>query len=141
MLVRVAAKDSETVISALIKQAHKLPRELNKSLTWDRGCEMAKHKRFSLATDVKVYFCDPQQPWQRGSNENANGLLTAVLPESNGPVGHQSDQAQRGSATAKRATQRNAPLRSASRTLCPMCCVDRLNPQPEADTLAASLVT
>ena len=81
MLVRVAAKDSETVINALIKQAHKLPRELYKSLTWDRGSEMAEHKRFSLATDVKVYFCDPQQPWQRGSNENTNGLLRQYFPK------------------------------------------------------------
>ena len=75
MLVRVASKDTETVVDALIKQAHKLPRELYKSLTWDRGKEMADHPRLSLATDVKVYFCDPQQPWQRGSNENTNGLL------------------------------------------------------------------
>ncbi len=81
MLVRVADKDSETVINALIKQAHKLPRELYKSLTWDRGSEMAEHKRFSLATDVKVYFCDPQQPWQRGSNENTNGLLRQYFPK------------------------------------------------------------
>ncbi len=81
MLVRVAWKDSETVINALIKQAHKLPRELYKSLTWDRGSEMAEHRRFSLATDVKVYFCDPQQPWQRGSNENTNGLLRQYFPK------------------------------------------------------------
>jgi IS30 family transposase len=81
MLVRVTNKDSETVIDALIKQAHKLPRELYKSLTWDRGSEMAEHKRFSLATDVKVYFCDPQQPWQRGSNENTNGLLRQYFPK------------------------------------------------------------
>ena len=81
MLVRVANKDSATVINALIKQAHKLPRELYKSLTWDRGSEMAEHKRFSLATDVKVYFCDPQQPWQRGSNENTNGLLRQYFPK------------------------------------------------------------
>jgi IS30 family transposase len=81
MLVRVARKDSETVINALIKQAHKLPRELYKSLTWDRGSEMAEHKRFSLATDVQVFFCDPQQPWQRGSNENTNGLLRQYLPK------------------------------------------------------------
>jgi IS30 family transposase len=81
LLVRVASKDSETVIDALIKQAHKLPRELYKSLTWDRGSEMAEHKRFSLATDVKVYFCDPQQPWQRGSNENTNGLLRQYFPK------------------------------------------------------------
>jgi IS30 family transposase len=81
MLARVNGKDSETVINALIKQAHKLPRELYKSLTWDRGSEMADHKRFTLATDIKVYFCDPQSPWQRGSNENTNGLLRQYFPK------------------------------------------------------------
>ncbi len=81
MLARVKRKDTETVINALIKQAHKLPRELYKSLTWDRGKEMADHQRFSLATDIKVYFCDPQQPWQRGSNENTNGLLRQYFPK------------------------------------------------------------
>ena len=81
MLVRVKSKDTKTVIDALIKQAHKLPRELYKSLTWDRGSEMANHKRFSLATDIDVYFCDPQQPWQRGSNENTNGLLRQYFPK------------------------------------------------------------
>ena len=81
MLVRVPSKDTKTVINALIKQAHKLPRELYKSLTWDRGKEMAEHKRFSLATDIEVYFCDPQQPWQRGSNENTNGLLRQYFPK------------------------------------------------------------
>jgi IS30 family transposase len=81
MLARVDSKDTETVINALIKQAHKLPRELYKSLTWDRGTEMADHQRFSLATDIKVYFCDPQHPWQRGSNENTNGLLRQYFPK------------------------------------------------------------
>ena len=81
MLVRVPSKDTETVIKALIKQAHKLPRELYKSLTWDRGSEMANHQKFSLATDIDVYFCDPQQPWQRGSNENTNGLLRQYFPK------------------------------------------------------------
>ncbi len=81
MLAKVDGKDSETVINALIKQAHKLPRELYKSLTWDRGSEMADHKRFTLATDIKVYFCDPQHPWQRGSNENTNGLLRQYFPK------------------------------------------------------------
>ncbi len=81
MLVRVKRKDTKTVIDALIKQAHKLPRELYKSLTWDRGKEMANHKRFGLATDIDVYFCDPQQPWQRGSNENTNGLLRQYFPK------------------------------------------------------------
>ena len=81
MLVRVKSKDTETVVNALIKQARKLPRELYKSLTWDRGMEMADHKRFSLATDIKVYFCDPQSPWQRGSNEQINGLLRQYFPK------------------------------------------------------------
>ncbi len=81
MLVRVPGKDTKTVVNALIKQAHKLPRELYKSLTWDRGSEMANHKRFSLATDINVYFCDPQSPWQRGSNENTNGLLRQYFPK------------------------------------------------------------
>jgi len=81
MLAKVPGKDTETVINALIKQAHKLPRELYKSLTWDRGKEMAGHQRFTLATDIKVYFCDPQSPWQRGSNENTNGLLRQYFPK------------------------------------------------------------
>jgi IS30 family transposase len=81
MLVKVAKKDTETVINALIKNARKLPQELYKSLTWDRGKEMADHKRFTLATDIKVYFCDPQNPWQRGTNENTNGLLRQYLPK------------------------------------------------------------
>ena len=80
-LVKVAKKDTETVINALIKNARKLPQELYKSLTWDRGKEMADHKRFTLATDIKVYFCDPQNPWQRGTNENTNGLLRQYLPK------------------------------------------------------------
>ena len=81
MLVKVPSKDTRTVINALIRQARKLPRELYKSLTWDRGKEMADHQRFSLATDVKVYFCDPQSPWQRGSNEQINGLLRQYFPK------------------------------------------------------------
>lgn len=81
LLARVKSKDGETVINALIKQAHKLPRELYKSLTWDRGKEMADHKRFTLDTDIKVYFCDPKSPWQRGSNENTNGLLRQYFPK------------------------------------------------------------
>ena len=75
MLAKVANKDTQTVVSALIKQAKKLPSELYKSLTWDRGKELADHRRFSLATDIDVYFCDPRSPWQRGSNENTNRLL------------------------------------------------------------------
>jgi len=81
MLAKVDSKDTKTVISALIKQAKKLPRELYKSLTWDRGREMMDHQRFTLATDIQVYFCDPQSPWQRGSNENTNRLLREYFPK------------------------------------------------------------
>ena len=81
MLVKVSDRQTETVVPALIKQAKKLPPELYKSLTWDRGKEMGNHRRFSLATDIDVYFCDPQSPWQRGSNENTNGLLRQYFPK------------------------------------------------------------
>lgn len=81
MLAKIDKKDSATVIDALIKQARKLPTELYKSLTWDRGTEMTGHQRFTLETDIKVYICDPQSPWQRGSNENTNRLLRDYLPK------------------------------------------------------------
>ena len=81
MLVKIPSKETETVIKALIKNARTLPQELYKSLTWDRGTEMAGHKSFTLATDIKVYFCDPHSPWQRGSNENTNGLLRQYFPK------------------------------------------------------------
>ena len=81
LLAKVANRDSRSVVDALIKQAKRLPEELWKSLTWDRGKEMAEHKRFTLATDIDVYFCDPQSPWQRGSNENTNSLLRQYFPK------------------------------------------------------------
>lgn len=81
MLARLPDKKSATVIAALIKQSQKLPSELYKSLTWDRGCEMNNHKEFTIATDIQIYFCDPQSPWQRGSNENTNRLLRQYLPK------------------------------------------------------------
>jgi len=81
MLAKVPNKDTQSVVSALIKQALNLPRELYKSLTWDRGKELADHKRFTLATNIDVYFCDPQSPWQRGSNENTNRLLRQYFPK------------------------------------------------------------
>ena len=81
MLVKVESKNTDTVIEALIKQSQKLPSELYKSLTWDRGSEMYSHKRFTLATDIQIYFCDPRSPWQRGSNENTNRLLRQYFPK------------------------------------------------------------
>ena len=79
MLVKVPSKAGEAVINALIRNPYKLPKAPYKSLTWDRGTEMAGRKRLTVATDMKVYMCDPHQPWQRGSNENANGLLRRYL--------------------------------------------------------------
>ena len=81
MLIKLDGKDSQSVVNALIKNARKLPQELYKSLTWDRGTEMHAHKQFTVATDIQVYFCDPQSPWQRGSNENTNGLLRQYFPK------------------------------------------------------------
>jgi IS30 family transposase len=81
MLAKMANKEMQTVVYAFIQQAKKLPAELYKSLIWDRGKELADHRRFSLATDIDVYFCDPQSPWQRGSNENPNGLLRQYFPK------------------------------------------------------------
>jgi IS30 family transposase len=81
MLTKVADKETQTVIRALIMQAKKLPAELYKSLTWDRGKELTDHRLFTVATDINVYFCDPQSPWQRGSNENTNGLLRQYFPK------------------------------------------------------------
>ena len=81
MLVKVKGKATATVVTALTKQVRKLPAALRRSLTWDRGMELAEHKRFTVATDVQVYFCDPQSPWQRGTNENTNGLLRQYFPK------------------------------------------------------------
>jgi len=81
MLVKVPSKDTATVVAALSQHVRQLPATLRRSLTWDRGLEMAQHKNFTVATDVKVYFCDPQSPWQRGSNENTNGLLRQYFPK------------------------------------------------------------
>jgi IS30 family transposase len=81
MLAKIANRDTHSVVTALIKQAKQLPEELYRSLTWDRGMELTDHKRFTLATDVAVYFCDPQSPWQRGSNENTNRLLRQYFPK------------------------------------------------------------
>ena len=80
ILVKVPSKDTATVVASLTRQVRKLPASLRRSLTWDRGLEMAKHKTFTVATKVNVYFCDPQSPWQRGTNENTNGLLRQYFP-------------------------------------------------------------
>jgi IS30 family transposase len=81
MLVKVPSKDTATVVAALSRNVRKLPASLRRSLTWDRGLEMAKHKSFTVATKVQVFFCDPQSPWQRGTHENTNGLLRQYFPK------------------------------------------------------------
>ena len=81
MLVRLPARDTDTVVRALARKIQRLPASLKQSLTWDRGLEMAQHQAFTVATDVQVYFCDPSSPWQRGSNENTNGLLRQYFPK------------------------------------------------------------
>ena len=101
MLVKVKNKDTESVVSALIKQSKKLPNELYKSLTWDRGKELADHWRFTMATNVDVYFCDPQSPWQRGSNENTNGLLRQYFPKGTDISAYSQAKPERCGATAQ----------------------------------------
>jgi IS30 family transposase len=86
MLVKVPGKDTATVVGALSQHVRELSVTLRPSLTWDRGLEMAQHKSFAMATNVQVYFCDPQSPWQRGSNENTNGLLRRYLPKAHGDL-------------------------------------------------------
>src|SRR5437773_11569758 len=81
MLANVTNPDTPPIVSTLIKQAKMLPTDISKSLTWDRGKELTDHRRFTLATKIDVYFCDPQSPWQRGSNENTNGLLRPYFPK------------------------------------------------------------
>jgi IS30 family transposase len=88
MLVKVEGKDTTSVVSALIRQVQNLPAELRQTLTWDRGMEMAKHKEFTVATNIEVYFCDPQSPWQRGTNENTNRLLRQYFPKGTELSGH-----------------------------------------------------
>jgi IS30 family transposase len=92
MLIKVPSKETEAVVVALSKHVRKLPTALRRSLTWDRGLEMAKHKEFTVATDVQVYFCDPQSPWQRGSNENTNGLLRQYFPRGTNLSGYSQAQ-------------------------------------------------
>ena len=86
LLVRVEGKDTRSVVRALTSQMRTLPGQLRGSLTWDRGTEMADRHQFTIATDLKVYFCDPQSPWQRGSNENTNGLPAAPVPAERHPL-------------------------------------------------------
>ena len=106
-LVKVPSKDTAVVAAALTRQVRKLPSALRRCLTWDRGREMAKHKTFTVASNVKVYFCDPQSPWQRGLNENTNGLLRQYFPKKNRPVRLYPGGTGQSSAELKPTTEKN----------------------------------
>ena len=88
MLVQVDGKDTASVVGALVRQVKQLPEGVMSSLTWDRGSELAQHKKFTIATDVEMYFCDPRSPWQRGTNENTNGLLRQYFPRGTNLCGY-----------------------------------------------------
>ncbi len=103
MLIKVEGKETETVTKALAEHVQLLPEVLRRSLTWDRGSELANHKAFTIATDVQVYFCDPKSPWQRGTNENTNGLLRQYFPKGTDLSVHSQRKL---SAVAKRLNQR-----------------------------------
>ena len=127
MLVKLPSKETNVVVAALKKHITKLPNELRRSLTWDRGGEMAAHKQFSVATNVPVYFCDPHSPWQRGTNENTNGLLrqyfvrTSIFVTSRKPTSMPS--------LAVSTSARGKHWASRRRQLCSKrCCTDRWNP-------------
>ena len=127
ILVKVPAKDTNSVVDALVRQVKQLPAGLMSSLTWDRGTELADHKRFSVATDVSVYFCDPQSPWQRGSNENTNGLLRQYFPKGTELSGH--SQKDLDAVARQLNTRPRKPwLHNARGYARAECCVDRLNP-------------
>ncbi len=108
MLVKIPRKDTATVVAALAKHIGKLPEEsARRSLTWDQGKEMHAHKRFTVITNVQVYFCDPRSPWQRGSNENTNGLLRQYFPERNRLLAHLSELSERNRSAAQSTSAKN----------------------------------
>ena len=128
MLVKLQSKDSRMVARALTQQVRRLPAELRRSLTWDRGLEMAAHKEFSIATNVQVYFCDPQSPWQRGTNENTNRPPPPVLPQRHGPVRVLASRAEPHRPSVEPAASKDAGLPFPRRSVQRECCVDRLSP-------------
>jgi hypothetical protein len=138
MLAKVPNKDTQTVVSALIKQAKKLPSELYKSLTWDRGKELTDHRRLTLETNIDVYFCDPQSPWQRGVEREHQWSAEAVLSEGHRPVGALTSPSEQSSPSAQRTATRDLAIRNTSREIQCLCCVDQLRRQPEGDTRLAS---
>ena len=114
MLIKIP-KDTTTVVAALAKHISKLPEELRRSLTWDQGKEMHAHKRFTVATNVQVYFCDPRSPWQRGSNEKHERPAAAVPPERNRFLAHLSELSERDCSAAQSTSAKDLGLPNASR--------------------------
>jgi IS30 family transposase len=138
MLAKIRDNKTITVISALIRQARELPAELYKTLTWDRGAEMTSHTRFTVATDIQIYFCDPQSPWQRGSNENTNRLLRQYFPKGTDLSVHSQ---QRLNSVARQLNERprktldyESPAERFN-----VCCVHQLNSQHKADVKTYSI--
>lgn len=117
MLVKLTTRDSATVVAALAQKIGTLPEELRRSLTWDQGKEMARHRSFTVATDLQVYFCDPRSPWQRGSNENTNGLLRQHFPRTTNFFPSLAGPAQRHRSASQSAPPKNPGLRNAGHRL------------------------
>ena len=116
-LAKVANKDTQTVVSALIKQAKTLPNEPDKSLTWDRGKELADHRQFTLATSIDVYFCDPQSTWRRGSNENTNGLLRQESPKGTDLSVYSANPSEQSGASAQQKATEDLGIRNPSKEI------------------------
>lgn len=114
MLAKLGGKDSKTVVDALIEQARRLPMHLMQTLTWDRGTELAQHAPFTVATDIQVYFCDLRSPWQRGTNENTNGLLRQYLKRTDDLGAYTQQQLDEIALKLNTRPQRNPGLRDAS---------------------------
>ncbi len=128
MLAKVPNRETQTVVNALIKQARKLPDELYKSLTWDRGKELADHRRFTMETDIAVYFCDPQSPWQRGSNENTNRLLRQYFPRGTDLAPHSQAKLNRIARRLNERPRKTLDFHSPAKRFSE--CVASLRPQP-----------
>ena len=115
---------------ALTRQLIRLPAELRRTLTWDQGKEMAEHVRFTIDTDIAVFFCDPHSPWQRGSNENSNGLLRQYFPKNTDLSIYYTSRARRGRPPAQQPPSTDPRLDETIRGVLPVCCVDQLRPPP-----------
>jgi IS30 family transposase len=138
-LVKVRSKDTAAVVAALSRQIRRLPTSLRRSLTWDRGLEMAKHKTFTVATNVKVYFCDPHSPWQRGTNENTNRLLRQYLPKRTDLSGYTQSELDEIALRLNQRPRKTLGFETPASKLHAKCCTDQLSPQRQPDICHAFL--